>query len=128
MKRSKINPVSKKRQLSNRDYVAHKKRLPDPCQCPFTGKWGNLNDMEPHHPAGRRKGTFLFVVPVSREGHATIHEYPALAESVGLLFPGRNRKVCTVQDAMEMLALCHYPESYNLCINLWSQSIENKKL
>lgn len=70
--------------------------------------------MERHHPAGRRKAAFLYTVMLAPGVHDLVHAEPAWAESVGLLWPGRNSKIFTLEDARELArlrpCLITYPE------------------
>lgn len=122
-KRVPIRQVSKRRSQDNLDYVKHKKSLPEICIDPLTGEKFNREEGEPHHPAGRRKTSFLFVVPVLPSTHHQIHEMPKQAELDGLLWPGRNSKVFTPADAYELLKLVPHPETFLICIQLWEKTL-----
>lgn len=123
-KRVPIRQVSKRRSQDNLAYVKHKQSLPEICIDPLTGDRFNREEGEPHHPAGRRKTSFLFVVPVLHSTHAQIHEMPKQAELDGLLFRGRNSKVFTPDDAYELLKLVPHPETFLICIQLWEKTLK----
>jgi len=73
--------------------------VPDMVRDPVTGVLWPREAMERHHPAGRRKAAFLYTIMVTQETHQRIHANGEWAESVGLLWPGRNSKVFTLDDA-----------------------------
>jgi hypothetical protein len=121
--RKRVPPVSAKRAKDNARLAAHIATLPDYCQCPLSGLWWKRSDCVHHHPAGRRKAAFLFVVPIPPGLHEWIHEHGKRAEAKGLLFPGRNRRNITYLDALEMLKLVPYPRTYAECVKLWGLTL-----
>ncbi len=122
-KRVPIRQVSKRRSQDNVAYAKHKASLPEICIDPLTGEKFNRKDGEHHHPAGRRKTSFLFVVPVTHSTHMAIHERCKQAELDGLLWRGRNSKVFTPEDAYELLKLVPFPETFLICIQLWEKTL-----
>jgi len=88
--------------------------VPDRVRDPITGVSGNKADFERHHPALRRKTAFLYTIMVTPKTHQRIHADGEWAESVGLLWPGRNSKVFTLDDARFLAQLrpvkMTYPE------------------
>ena len=116
------SPQTERRKELEARYKAHKATLPKVCQCPFNGRWYEREDMEHHHPAGRRPSTMLFVVPVSPSGHRRIHQNPKWAEEHGLLWPGRNSRRFTYADALKMLAKVRHPKTFIECVILWAKS------
>jgi len=115
-------PQTERRKELEARYKAHKATLPQVCQCPFNGRWYEREDMEHHHPAGRRPSTMLFVVPVSPSGHRRIHQNPKRAEELGLLWPGRNTRQFTFEDASKMIAKVPHPKTFIECVILWAKS------
>ena len=104
-------------------YRKHVSTLPLIVQDPKSGQILQLSKCELHHPAGRRKHTFLFVVPVSPETHRWIHENPHLAETLGLLWCGRNSKQFRHLDAIDLLSAVPYPETFKACLQAWAKTL-----
>jgi hypothetical protein len=69
---------------------------------------------ERHHPAGRRKTSFLFTYILHSHCHLAVHSEPGKATLLGLLWSGRNSKVFTEQDARKLVAMCPHPPQYAL--------------
>jgi len=122
-KRAKVRPVSSKRQNEAQELARHIARFPDILRDPITGGLVGKNLVEFHHPAARRKASFLFVVPVSSKTHRRIHENPKWATLVGMLWSGRNSKVFTEADAWKLLELVPYPGPMRLAIELWISTV-----
>jgi hypothetical protein len=121
-KRARIKPRSSKGKEDDAALARHVARFPDIIRDPFTGDLLAKNLAEFHHPAGRRKASFLFVIPVSPETHRRIHDNPKWATLVGMLWSGRNSKVFTESDAWKLLELCPFPQPMRLAIELWVAS------
>lgn len=121
-KRARIKQQSPKGREDAAALSQHVARFPDIIRDPFTGELLAKNLAEFHHPAGRRKASFLFVIPVSPETHRRIHDNPKWATLVGLLWSGRNAKVFTESDAWRLLELSPFPQGMRLAIELWVSS------
>lgn len=82
-KRASIHNWSPKRQKQAKEISAHIARFPDHVTDPSNGRNFMKCEADFHHPAGRRKAAFLFVVPLLPWVHAKVHADPKWAESVG---------------------------------------------
>ena len=83
-------------------YKASYAQIPDPCQCAACGVTKRKATMERHHPAGRRKTSFLFTFMLCPECHKKVHDNPKWAALEGLLWTGRNSRVFTLEDAIKL--------------------------
>ena len=115
-KRRRLPPVSESRKALSVAYRAGYEAIPACCQCPRCGLSLPKNQLERHHPAGRRKAAFLFTVQTCSPCHQWTHAHPKDAEAVGLLWPGRNSKTLTLAAATELVVRQRFPAMYSLDI------------
>lgn len=92
MKKTKLRPVSKKRQAESQQYRKSKERfLKQHPRCPvmFWLDGGRRQTTQIHHAKGRDGKLYLderFWFAVSAKGHKWIHENPKEAQVAGFLF------------------------------------------
>ena len=115
-KRRRLPPVSESRKALSVAYRACYEAIPACCQCPRCGLSLPKNQLERHHPAGRRKAAFLFTVQTCSPCHQWTHAHPKDAEAVGLLWPGRNSKTLTLAAATELVVRQRFPAMYSIDI------------
>lgn len=115
-RRRKLPPVSESRKTLSVAYRACYEAIPAYCQCPRCGLSLPKDQLERHHPAGRRKAAFLFTVQTCSPCHRWTHQNPKDAEDIGLLWSGRNSKALTLAAATELVLKQPYPALYSLDI------------
>lgn len=86
--------------------------IPETVKCASCGLQGSKNSMERHHPSGRRKDAFYFTIMLHSECHRKVHDHPELATLQNLLWKGRNSKILTMSDAVELVQNMPYPPLY----------------
>lgn len=113
-KKTATNPQKQRRNALEALYRQLWHLVPDQVRDPVTGALWSKEAMERHHPAGRRKDAFLYTIMLTPATHRLIHDAPDLGERWGLLWPGRNSKVFTLEDAKKLVSLrpvyMTYPE------------------
>jgi len=115
-RRRKLPQVSESRKTLSVAYRACYEAIPACCQCPRCGLSLPKDQLERHHPAGRRKAAFLFTVQTCSPCHRWTHQNPKDAEAIGLLWSGRNSKVLTLAAATELVLKQRFPALYSLDI------------
>ena len=124
----KSTPKAKPSQKERRDALEEGYKLsftdiPETVKCASCGLQGSKNDMERHHPAGRRKDAFLFYVLLHPDCHRIVHEQPELATLRNLLWKGRNSRVLTLSDAVELVQGMPHPPFYAIeVLKKWKQT------
>ena len=116
IKRCKKPPVTTQRKALLNAYKQAYEKIPPYPRCPKCGVSLPKAAFERHHPAGRRKTSFLFTVQTCTPCHPWVHENGKDAESIGLLWPGRNSKVFTIDDAREIVLKMPFPAYYSIPI------------
>jgi hypothetical protein len=112
--RRKRPPLSSTRKDLLKRYGETWNLIPDYVFCAACGLPSDKNIMERHHPAGRRKNAFCFTFMLHTACHQRVHDNPAWATSVGLLWTGRNSKVLSMADALKLVMKCQHPPLYAL--------------
>lgn len=79
-------------------YKSLKEASPTWSRCPVCCCMDTKNLMEPHHPCGRSGTNILLFVWLHPACHRAVHDDPAQASRSGMLWPGRNRKMCSPEE------------------------------
>jgi len=104
-KKKKTPTKSKTRKALEANYASSWHLIPDECICPKCGVSGRKESMERHHIAGRSKSGFLFTVMIHSSCHRWVHDNPAEALEVGLLWKERNTQTLTIEIAQSLIDL-----------------------
>lgn len=116
MSSRKRPPLSKSRKALLAAYKASYNEINEIIKCAACGIPLCKVEGERHHPAGRRKAAFCFTVILHHQCHKQVHNDPSWATDNGLLWPGRNSKVLTLNDAKELVLKQPFPALYSIPI------------
>lgn len=107
------------RKLMENAYQKALADIPTMVKCPRCGRTMPRDRTERHHPALRRRTSYLFTIQVCPDCHKWIHNGdPEAAEREGLLWPGRNSKTFGLEDAIGLIAMMRYPSHYPIDVYL----------
>jgi hypothetical protein len=112
--RRKRPPLTKLRKALLEAYRASYDEIPETVRCAACGLSLRKVEGERHHPAGRRKASYLFTVVVHGTCHEHIHHNPEWGTSRALLWRGRNSKTFTKAEAEILVMKMPFPPLYAL--------------
>jgi hypothetical protein len=113
-RRRKKPQVSERHKAREEAYKASWEAIPETVRCAACGVALRKVDGHRHHPAGRRKASYLFTVVVHGTCHEHIHHDPEWGTARALLWRGRNSKTFTEAEAEILVMKMPAPPLYAL--------------